>query len=808
MNTRLFCRLLASAIALSIVLLLPSRACADDGAGAAAPPPIGPEARERLAQAADDAQLAPWQREFMRGLASGEQSQLPERAQSADDGTWGPPTTLARYAHSAVYDPVRDRMLVFGGQDTRQYDEVWQLSLTGVPAWAQLTPAGSPPAARVYATVVYDPVRDRLILFGGFNSQYQEIYKDVWELSLSGSPVWTERTPTGAGPIERQLHNAIYDPVRDRMVIYGGIGMTHLEKRNDVWALSLTGTPAWTELMPSGTPPVPRISHSAIYDPLRDRMVVFGASDDVQALSLGGAPAWTPLAVTGTTPGQRLAPGAIYDPVRDRMLIFGGFDYGTNGDTNDVWALSLAGAPSWTALTPTGTAPSARHAQAAIYDPARDRMVVSGGFANGSPGYQHDVWTLKLAATPAWSKLTPSWPSGGRDLHSAILDPVRDRMIVFGGFDSFATTHDDTWYLSFSTLPAWKQITVIGPTARSAHSAIYDPVRDRMIVFGGGNEITGNRNDVWALSLAGTPAWSQLTPTGTPPSPRSEHRAIYDPVRHRMLVFGGGDGSLRNDVWALSLAGTPAWTQLTPTGTPPSPRKNHSLVYDPVRDRALMFGGWDGAARDDLWALSLGSAPAWTHIVPIWPTTAHQYHSAIYDPVRDRMLVYGGTADVQALLLSGSPAWTQLIPTGVTPVARSYHSAIYDPARDRMVIFGGAGPNYRDDVDLFYLTGVPSLAVPDAAPEAAGLRAPAPNPFTGSMSLRYALTRAGRLRIAVYDVSGRSVRTLLDEQRLAGEGVAAWDGADDAGRTLDTGIYFVRLTAPGVNATRRIVRLK
>ena len=90
-----------------------------------------------------------------------------------------------------------------------------------------------------------------------------------------------------------------------------------------------------------------------------------------------------------------------------------------------------------------------------------------------------------------------------------------------------------------------------------------------MVVFGGVDSTARYLNDVWALSLAGTPAWTQLTPAGTPPSARSDHSAIYDPVRDRMVVFGGIlDGvRYRNDVWALSLAGTPAWTQLTPAGT-------------------------------------------------------------------------------------------------------------------------------------------------------------------------------------------------------------------------------------------------
>ena len=49
-------------------------------------------------------------------------------------------------------------------------------------------------------------------------------------------------------------------------------------------------------------------------------------------------------------------------------------------------------------------------------------------------------------------------------------------------------------------------------------------------------------NDVWALSLSGSPTWAQLAPAGTPPGAWYGHSAIYDPARDRMVVFGGNDG--------------------------------------------------------------------------------------------------------------------------------------------------------------------------------------------------------------------------------------------------------------------------
>jgi hypothetical protein len=221
---------------------------------------------------------------------------------------------------------------------------------------------------------------------------------------------------------------------------------------------------------------------------------------------------------------------------------------------------------------------------------------------------------LSLADPPAWTQLTPTGtPPSGRFWHSAIYDPVRDRMVVFGGWAvSFL---NDVWALSLAGTPAWTQLTPTGtpPSVRDSHSAVYDPARDRMVVFGGiccDGSISSLLNDVWALSLADPPAWTQLTPTGTPPRGRDCHSAIYDPVRDRMVVFGGcyymisGWSAYLNDVWELSLAGTPAWTQLTPSGTLPYGRRYHSAIYDPMRDHMVVFGGDCGKfLNNNVWAL-------------------------------------------------------------------------------------------------------------------------------------------------------------------------------------------------------------
>ncbi|MGH8336357.1 MAG: kelch repeat-containing protein, partial [Gammaproteobacteria bacterium] len=145
---------------------------------------------------------------------------------------------------------------------------------------------------------------------------------------------------------------------------------------------------------------------------------------------------------------------------------------------------------------------------------------------------------------------------------------------------------------------AWSQLAPTGgpPVARAAPSAVFNTTTDRMIVFGG-EEFDSNHtvlNDVWVLAHAdgggGTPIWMQLNPTGTTPV-RVGHSAVYDAANNRMIVFAGTVGSgactaASNDVWVLTHAdgtgGTPAWSQLSPTGGPPYPRYGQSVVYDPA----------------------------------------------------------------------------------------------------------------------------------------------------------------------------------------------------------------------------------
>jgi hypothetical protein len=747
---------------------------------------------------------------------------------TAEDGTWHQlPPPSARYLHAAVHDPARDRMIVFGGYSKRGLlNDVWILSLAGTPEWSRVEPTGTPPSSRHAMSAIHDPVRDRIVMYGGADGVVG-LRDDVWILSLDSDPTWTRITPAGSGPGARAFHSAIYDPLGDRMIVFGGAGNSgaNAGPANDAWALSLSGPPAWTLLSPAGHAPSPRYEQSAVYDAARDRILVFGGFDgksrlnDVWSLSLRGRPRWRPLDPAGPLPTPRSLHTAIFDPEGDRMVVFSGL---TNGTVGDTWSLSLRGRTAWS-RTDARAEPRIRWGHTATFDPVRARMVVFGGTPDGYD-LDGELWGLSLSASPIWTDLeTPDKPPPPRRGLTAVHDPVRGRALVFGGYDQLFGFYNDVWILSLVGRPVWTMLRPSGvpPSPREGHAAIYDPLRDRVLVFGGQTDAFTMSNEVWALSLSGEPAWERIVTTGAAPDARTHHTAIYDPTHDRMIIHGGVGSWYKTDVWALSLSGQPRWTLLDPTGTPGA-RFEHSAIYDPIRERMVVFGGLDPrlGSGNDVWALSLGETPAWSPITPTGIEPAGRAaHEAIHDPARDRMVVFGGFSyspgaspgsEAWAFSLDHSE-WTLLQPAGMAPSATRFHSAVFDPVADRMLVIGGNASN-----DVWELAwGSPPLGpeavahaqrpVPERDPAALEL---SPNPSHGPVAISFRLAHAGEASVRIYDVAGRTIRTIASAILPAGRRTITWDRRDSAGALARPGLYFCEVRTKTSRSAGRIMLVR
>jgi hypothetical protein len=125
------------------------------------------------------------------------------------------------------------------------------------------------------------------------------------------------------------------------------------------------------------------------------------------------------------------------------------------------------------------------------------------------------------------------------------------------------------------------------------------------------------------------------------------------------------------------------------------------------------------------------------------------------------------------------------------------------------VDFGGGELVALGSPDMFIAKyGNTATAVgDDPALDALSLTA-VPNPFNPSTTLHYRISSPGRVVVTIYDVHGRVVARLLDEDRAAGAHTLPWQGRDQRGNTASSGVYFARVVHAGASRTHKLVLLK
>jgi hypothetical protein len=138
----------------------------------------------------------------------------------------------------------------------------------------------------------------------------------------------------------------------------------------------------------------------------------------------------------------------------------------------------------------------------------------------------------------------------------------------------------------------------------------------------------------------------------------------------------------------------------------------------------------------------------------------------------------------------------------------------YDPEKDGVPLPSSMGTHehWNNDVEKKYSrnfgldtgielsTNAPTAVLDrpsETGPQGFGLDPNYPNPFNAGTMFRYRLNTVSQVRLAVYDVTGRRIRTLFEGMEAPGERQRQWNGTDDSGNPVPTGVYICRITARG-----------
>jgi cysteine-rich repeat protein len=605
-------------------------------------------------------------------------------------GVW-----TARVDHVAAYDVKRRRIVIFGGADRiGPTADLWERD--DLRRWHRVMLPG-PPARRA-AAMAYDTDREVMVLFGGTRGQggpsAEGVLDDTWEYD---GVHWREITAPAA-PAPRHGAAMVFDPVRSRVVLFGGIGASG--HHNDTWEYD-AGSGTWSEVAidPTGRPGMRR-QHGLAWDRARQRAVLFGG---VFGLSLGDtweytfATGWTSASPGTPQPAARFAAALAYSDSRGVVLI--------GGTANDgvVWVYD---GDSWSSVIAVNT-PS--HRVGATLTEVTDAPFELVLIAGASPaGELHaDIWHLTGATNNPWAEQpTPARPRA-RQSPAFVYDPAHRRSLLIGGRRDPAPlaevfSFDGSAYLPDAPIPVFPSppFPVNLSTIREAPAATYDATRERVIVFGG-LTLAGVRHDDTIEGNGDPLEWIRVHEGGAlAPPPRFGGGFAHDPDAGISVLFGGsGVNEPLADTWEWDGA---AWTETTAASGPP-PSLRPTLAYDPRGRRIVLL--------DD-------TAQTWVYADRTWsalqvlasPTPPRAGAAMVWSPDRGRLLVYGGVADTGSsteiqtdLWELDDSTWRQIALAGSGPSPRVGPGLTYHPPLREIVLHGGRSASSRQLGDTWLL---------------------------------------------------------------------------------------------------------
>lgn len=471
-----------------------------------------------------------------------------------------------RRGHAMCHASLTQQTYLHGGVDQWGVkNDLWAWNGAG---WSQTVPAPFAPPPLVHHSMTFDEDREELVIVGGSNGGSPGPWGATLDITffglLSGGAVtpshWFDPgnwdpTLSRYVPPGRIFMATVYDSARKTIVSFGGLEVDSLgavgPESSMVYEVSPGGpnpfSEPWVERTRVGfsfsnPAPQPRIYTEMAFDPAAGRSILYGGWNGTTVLedtwSFDGK-RWTDHGTAGTA-GPRLQPAMCYAPFVGTLMFGGGAGF-SGPYYNDTLAWDGS---SWFPTLTLG-APTPRYGHDMVYDSARNRVVLFGGYdASGSTNTTHELRPLQFGFE--WNAIATNGTPPARHAHRLAYDSRRQRTVLFGGSSSAGIFLGDTWEYDGATAQWTQAFPAVSPPRRWNHVMDFDPARGVVVMTGGyGNPLCGNfcashLDDIWEYD--GT-TWRQRTTGGTLPSGREGAAFAYDSA-HQRFVMQGGSGSV------------------------------------------------------------------------------------------------------------------------------------------------------------------------------------------------------------------------------------------------------------------------
>ena len=260
-------------------------------------------------------------------------------------------------------DTARGVIVGYDGSNTGLAIATWESGTSPGIFFAKVADETESPALGDGASMAYDPIRQKVVMFGG-----DEGHREAWEWDGN---VWVSISSGPHGPDPRTNAAMTWDPELSKVVMYGGIETEHWnDYLTDLWAWD---GQTWEELSPSGNRP-----------PWGPSSIAFHQGDGRLYLVLGGGiwawdeGAWQEIQLTNPSSSPNIQHGAVaYDAMNDQLVKF--TDRGSWKLQNNEWQTFTENHPSYYLSTP----------QQALFDETNQSFIM--GFGGGLHTLKHSI---------------------------------------------------------------------------------------------------------------------------------------------------------------------------------------------------------------------------------------------------------------------------------------------------------------------------------------------------------------------------------------------------------------------------------